>query len=242
MQPLLETHSIEDRANQIVQEYEDFAYIVSHDLNAPLRHVREFTRLLVGNRKGHLTEEEQQYVEFLELSLTKLDDMQRALLTFSRLNTRAGEPVNIDLNETLSKTLKDLATPIQKYQPVIEYKDLPIIVAEPKQIELLFFHLLDNAIKFHDETSPERQILVTAMDQGDTWLFEIKDNGIGIDQKYHEDVFRLFRRLEPEKYPGIGAGLTIAHKIIQRHGGEMLIESVPNQGTSVFFSIEKPQL
>lgn len=77
-------------AERIAKEYQDFAYIVSHDLNAPLRHVREFTRLLIGARRDSLNEEEKEYVQFLEKSLKRLDHMQNALLTFSRLNTRAG--------------------------------------------------------------------------------------------------------------------------------------------------------
>ncbi len=232
-------HSLDDRAELIAKEYEDFAYIVSHDLNAPLRHVKEFTRLLVGPRKDNLTEEEQLYISFLEKSLDKLEDMQHALLTFSRLNTRAGPMEKTDFNKSVAMALQELNDVINTYFPALECGDLPTVMAEAKQIQMLFYHLLENALKFHEEDTLKRKIAITATDQGDTWLFEIRDNGIGIAEDYQEQVFRLFRRLNPEHYPGIGAGLTIARKIVQRHGGEILIESEPGKGTGVFFTLPK---
>jgi light-regulated signal transduction histidine kinase (bacteriophytochrome) len=239
MQIAHNTHKLDDEVAQIAQEYEDFAYIVSHDLNAPLRHVKEFTRLLIGGRKDQLTVEEQEYVNFLQKSLEKLDDMQKALLTFSRLNTWAGDLRESDCNEVVANVLRELDHDVRTYSPAIECGDLPTIMAEPKQLHLLFVHLIDNALKFHDEDTLKRKILITALDQEDQWLFEVRDNGIGIDEDYHEEVLRLFRRLDPERYKGIGAGLTIAHKIVQRHGGELLIESECGEGCSVFFSMPK---
>ena len=112
-------------------------------------------------------------------------------------------------------------------------------MAEPKQIQTLFHHLIDNAIKFHAEKLSERRVSITAKDQNDAWLFEIKDNGIGIAKEYYDEVFRLFRRLEPDKYPGIGAGLTMARKIVTRHGGEITISCGIGNGTSVLFTIAK---
>jgi len=222
----------------IAREYEDFAYIVSHDLNAPLRHVREFTRLLIAGRRENLSEEEQEYIAFLEKSLAKIDDMQKALLTFSRLNTRSGPFRQTDCNKVMADVLQELDDVVNQHFPVIEYSKLPSVTAEPKQLHLLFYSLIDNALKFHDDTQ-RREISVYASDQGQSWLFAVKDNGTGIDERYREEVFRLFKRLEPDRYPGIGAGLTIARKIVQHHGGELMIESEPGQGTSVFFSLPK---
>ena len=234
----IDEDSSEDKAALVIKEYEDFAYIVSHDLNAPLRHVKEFTRLLIGSRKN-LNEQEKEYVEYLEKSLRKLEDMQHALLMFSRLNTQAGSLKETNFNHALSLALEELEDVINTSFPAFECEDLPTTMAESKQIQLLFYHLIDNALKFHKEDAQKRKVSISATDQGDTWLFEIRDNGIGIEQEYHEEIFRMFRRLAPDKYPGIGAGLTIAHKIVQRHDGEMIIESEPGEGTSVFFSIPK---
>ncbi|MCB1563677.1 MAG: hypothetical protein KDJ75_08900 [Alphaproteobacteria bacterium] len=240
MQPALKNDVTEDhKAERIAKEYEDFAYIVSHDLNTPLRHIKEFTRLLVAGRKENLTVEEQEYVEFLERSLSKLDDMQRALLTFSRLNTRSNPSCDVDCNEVVGDVLRELADIVSAYAPEIKCGELPIVYMDPKQLHLLFFHLIDNALKFHEDDTPKRKIEINATDQEDMWLFEVRDNGIGIAEQYHDEIFRLFRRLNPDQYSGIGAGLTIAQKIVHRFGGEILIESEPEQGTSVFFSIGK---
>lgn len=238
MRPALKTLISGNQEDDITKEYEDFAYIVSHDLSAPLRHVKEFTRLLIGGRKENLTEEEQEYVAFLEKSLCKIEDMQKALLTFSRLNSRAGPLRQTNLNHAVEAALKEIDD-TNAYRPSVEYDNLPTIIADQKQIELLFFHLIDNALKFHRDDTAHRTVSITASDQGDVWMFGFKDNGIGIAKEYHEEVLRMFRRLNPDKYKGIGAGLTIARKIVRRHGGEMQIESEENKGTNVLFTIKK---
>lgn len=231
-----------NKAIQITKEYEDFAYIVSHDLNAPLRHVKEFTRLIVGSRKEGLTEEEKRYVLFLEKSLQKLDAMQGALLSFSRLSTRVDSLRNTDFYQVITSVVNELSDGFKVYTPVIEFGNMPSMLADSDHIRLLFYHLIDNALKFHKENAPQRKVFISAKDHGRSWMFEVKDNGIGIDKRYHEEVFRMFRRLEPEKYPGIGAGLAIARKIVRRHGGEISIESEAGNGTNVLFSIAGPAI
>lgn len=239
MNPALSDANDQDKATLIAKEYEDFAYIVSHDLNAPLRHVKEFTRLLVGGRASNLTTEEREYIRFLENSLGKLDGMQRALLEFSRLNTKAGELQRTDLNQSVKKVIARFTEAKPSYMPVFEVDKLPTVAVDPKQIEALFYHLIDNALKFHNAASLKRKVTLSVQAKGPIWLFEIRDNGIGIDEKYHQEIFRLFRRLDSDNFPGIGAGLTIANKIVQRHGGIMYIESAGDSGTSFFFTLPK---
>src|SRR5690349_8624574 len=151
MQPALKTDPPEDRAQRIARDFEDFAYIVSHDLNAPLRHVKEFTKLLIGQRKANLTEEERQYVEFLEKSLQKLNDMQDALLLFSRLATHAGPRREVDFNQAVNAALQELAVATRPYSSDIKCGKLPTITAEGHHMQLLFFHLLGNAMKFYKD-------------------------------------------------------------------------------------------
>ena len=165
--------------------------------------------------------------------------MQTALLSFSRLNTRAGPTTDVDCNLIVTRALKELDSIIEKHCPAIECGQLPTIKGDSNQLQMLFTHLIENALKFHDKMAGKRKVSITAVEQGDQWLFEIKDNGIGIAKEYHDEVLRLFRRLDPENYSGIGSGLTIANKIVQRHNGEILIESEEGDGTSVFFTLEK---
>lgn len=225
-----------DSAERIAQEYQDFAYIVSHDLSAPLRHIREFTRLLVDSRSD-LGDDEREYIQFLETSLHRLDVMQAALLGFARIGSRAGEFRETDCNSVVESVLNVFEASESYPMPVFECGVLPVIMADPDQIQTLFYNLIDNALKFRPNSSKQAKILISALKREDSWMFKISDNGIGIEKKYHEEIFRMFRRLEPEKYPGVGAGLTIARKIARRHGGDMFVESTPGKGTSVFFSI-----
>lgn len=228
----------EDRAEFIAREYEDFVYIVSHDLAAPLRHIKEFTRLLVGAH-GDLNDEEKQYVDFLECSLQKLDEMQRNLLVFSRLNTRGGSFKETDCNEVVAAVLRSLDEVLEIYDPVIQCQNLPVIFADPQQMALLFTALIDNAIKFHEKNTFERKVFIEAEEQDDFWQFCVRDNGIGVASEFHKEIFRFFRRLHPHVYGGAGAGLAVAQKIVYRHGGKIFIESVPGQGSSIFFTLKK---
>lgn len=224
---------------RLEKEYQDFAYIVSHDLRAPLRHVKEFTNLLIGSRESSLSAEEKEYLYFLNKSLEKIDDMQKALLSFSRLNTRAEQREYVDLNQVFDSVLLELGLEQMPDNIKIEKDDLPVVLAEKKQMHLLFFSLIDNALKFHGEETTLKRVNISVKDEEGVWVFEISDNGIGIDPKFHDLIFRFFQRLEPNRYPGIGAGLSISKKIVELHGGEILIESSLNKGTQVCFFLPK---
>lgn len=228
----------ESKAQRIAQEYAEYAYIVSHDLNATLRHVREFSRLLMDARPAeNLSQEEKQYLAFLEQSLSRMDEMQQALLSFSRVNTRADAFDNVSTQNIADGVLASFAKEIDKRNAIVECAGLPDVYADAVQINNVFSQLISNALKFHtDATAPEIKIYVE--NQAGDQVFVVSDNGIGIAKDYHEDVFRLFRRLhDRDHYPGVGAGLTIARKIIQRHGGRIWLESQPGMGTRVCFTL-----
>lgn len=238
----LESISLEEKVTLIAKEYEDYAYIVSHDMGASLRHIKEFTRLLIESKQSELKDEENEYVMYINRALEKIDSMQQALLEFSRLNTRAQAHKEIDCNQILLSVLKNLNLSLEQLYPEITTTQLPVIIAEPKQIEMLFTNIIDNAVKFHEGSKRDTKIDISLIENPHFWTFKIKDNGIGIDRKYHQEIFRLFRRLDPDKYPGIGAGLTIAKKIARRHDGDIFIESSLQQGTSVIFALKKVHL
>jgi len=233
----LRTSSANSRADAILKEYETFAYVVSHDLSAPLRHVKEFTRLLIGGKRDELSEEEREYINYLERSLEKLETMQEALLSFSRVKTHAGPLKHVDCNEAVAQALEELDHMVVELAPAFECIKLPTLMAEPNQIIVLFRNLIENAFKFHRLGTDKRKVSISADKEDGHWVFKIEDNGIGIDERNHENALTMFRRLEPNAYDGIGAGLTIAHKIVQEHGGEMSIESEPGKGTAVYFTL-----
>lgn len=226
---------------RITKEYQDFAYIVSHDLNAPLRHVREFTRLIIGSRQNdNLNEEEKEYIQFLEQSLSRLDEMQKALMQFSRITTQGQPFENIDTNAVVRRVVDDLSIEFENIpEPIMRFANLPQCYGDPVQIYSVFYHLISNAAKFHKEnTIPE--IDITAQEEGVVLTFQIKDNGIGLEAGKAEEIFRIFRKLhDNSKYIGAGIGLTLSKKIIERHNGKIWVESSPNQGSTVYFTLPK---
>ncbi|MCB1782647.1 MAG: hypothetical protein KDI13_01500 [Alphaproteobacteria bacterium] len=225
------------REAKVRKEYDDFAYIVSHDLSASLRHIKTFTRLLIAEHQETLSDEEKEYVYFLEQGLHNLEEMQNALLIFSRLNTRAAPLEPCDCNEIARNALKKLSGVIQKTDPIINTADLPTVMADAGQLSTLFYNILENALKFRAEDGPAPEITIDSQKIGSAWQFTITDNGIGIEEAFLGDVFRMFRRLHPNTYPGIGAGLTICKKIVERHDGKIHLEPAKDKGISVIFTL-----
>jgi light-regulated signal transduction histidine kinase (bacteriophytochrome) len=222
------------------KELEDFVYTVSHDLCAPLRHIREFSKILLETLEGRLSEEEREYFDYILTSTNKANKIMTALLQYSRLNTEVQEFVNFDFSELLEEVVHSFTSEIKQKKAVVKTVDMPpTLTGDRHQIEQLFMALMSNALIFHtDKTNPPK-IKITAKHHDDEWLFTVVDNGIGIDAEYHEDVFKILKRLDPETYPqGMGVGLTIAKKIVQRHGGKIWIESELGKGTKVLFTLK----
>lgn len=217
------------------KELEEFIYIVSHDLNAPMRHIKQFGALLFKSLGDKVTKEEKEYFYYMEQAVHKSEDMLNALLSYSRINTEAEKFSSIDCHAIIENILNDYKDP--KINTSVE--NLPKdIYADKKQIQILFKCLLDNAIKFKQpETCAEIEISAEETDKG--WLFKVQDNGIGIELKQTEHMFTIFKRgHSDEKYPGVGIGLALAKKIVQRHHGEIWFEADRSNGATVNFTIE----
>jgi light-regulated signal transduction histidine kinase (bacteriophytochrome) len=215
------------------KELEEFAYIVSHDLNAQLRHVREFGKLLIANLGDKVTGEEREYLMHMENGVYKTEAMLQALLEYSRLNTQGEKFKTLDCDALVQSIIEH----IEDTSVTITVSGLPdALHGDEKQIRLLFTHLIDNSLKFRRENvSPIIEIF--AEEKSDDWHFSVTDNGIGIPEQHCENVFRIFQRLAPEDYSGIGSGLAIAKKIVEHHNGDIKVASGFNKKTSVLFSI-----
>ena len=219
------------------KELETFAYIVSHDLNAPFRHIREFGKLLVNKLDDKVSDEERTYLQYMEKSIYKAEAMLDALLKYSRLNTQAEEYSLFNCDEMVQSILSEFPTKIEQTQANISISGLPNeLEADQQQIRLLFSCLLDNVFQYARPDIPLR-LDIAAEPQGDHWLFSIKDNGSGITKNQLDNVFTMFRGTSGDESSGIGAGLALAQKVVQRHNGKIWIESEPNTGTQVFFTI-----
>ncbi|MDB2683160.1 ATP-binding protein [Alphaproteobacteria bacterium] len=164
--------------------------------------------------------------------------MLAALLEYSRISSRTEEKSTFDCNKLVKSILSDFWREIDTTKTSINLIDLPeSLIAEQKQIRVLFSHLLDNAIKFrHSDTPPI--IEISAKHQEGAWLFNVIDEGIGIPEEQYKNVFQMFRRLNPDpEISGIGAGLTVAKKIVEYHGGKIWIENC--EKTIISFTLPK---
>lgn len=220
------------------KELEEFAYAVSHDLNAPFRHIREFAKLLVLNLGDKVTGDEVEYLQYMEASVNQAQAMLDALLEYSRINTCAEGRSNVNCNDLLQDVVSDLQVKIDQVGASVECEGLPAQVhVIPSQFRKLLYYILDNALEYR-RPNVATKIKIIAEEKGGFWLFSCQDNGIGIPAEQRENIFKMFRRLTSQKDPAhIGAGLTLAQKIAEKHGGEMWVE--PGDETFVCFRITR---
>lgn len=224
---------------KVTQELENFTYIVSHDLQAPLRSVVNFSRLLQERYDGMFDEKGNKYFNYVTNGAEQMQKMVEGLLRYSRIATQAGESSKWPLYDIVGQAHVSLKEKINQSKAVVRISEgLPEVFCEPKQIADVFYILIDNAIKFQPE-GRHPEIWVDAQKQEDGhYVILVKDNGIGIDPSRYEDVFHIFRQLnKPTEYPGLGIGLALAKKIIERHGGAMWVESKVGEESTFFFTI-----
>ena len=228
---------VESEIQQVRAELMSFVYTVSHDLNAPLRAVVNFSRMLSEKYSDVLDERGQHYLAFIEDGGQKAQAMLNGLLQFSRLNTQSQEPVLVDCDSLIKSCVTMLHEDIEKQQATIEFSSLPIVMADADQLLQLFLALISNAIKFHAPNQPPKvSIFAETGDSGH--YFRVQDDGIGIDVAYHSRIFELFKRLHTDReYEGIGMGLTLAQKIVDRHLGKIWVEPVLPRGTAFCFTL-----
>lgn len=228
---------------KIKQEFQDFTYIVSHDLNAPIRHVREFSKLLIHKLEDKIGTDERRYVTFIEDGLKEVDEMLNGLLEYSRISTRTSPFKEVDCNQLIQNLLQtSLKNAVEKSHAQIIFEGLPHAVADEIQLSMVFYHLLDNAIKFRSKDRP-CEINIDVTEAKNQWVFSISDSGIGIPKEQHENVFNIFKRLHGKAdYPGSGIGLALCKKIITRHGGNIWIDRNSSEGTKISFSLQQIQL
>ncbi len=220
------------------RELEEFAYVASHDLQEPLRMVSSFTQLLEKRYKDQLDRDAHDYIGFIVGSSQRMKDLIDDLLAFSRLNTEAKEFESTDLENALDDVLFNLEIVIEENNAKITHESLPITKCDSSQIRQLFQNLISNAIKFHSDKPPE--IHISAKDSGKEWLFSVSDNGIGIDPEHQKKIFDVFRRLHTrEEFEGTGIGLAICKRVVERHDGQIWVESELDKGSTFYFTIPK---
>jgi len=218
------------------EELERFAYVASHDLQEPLRMVGSYVQLLAKRYHGKLDRDADEFIGFALDGAIRMQRLIQDLLAFSRVSTRGAVPIPTDSGAVLRGALASLKLTIEETGASVTHDRLPVVLADPGQLEHVFLNLISNALKFRGSTPPAIHI-GAARDDGD-WRFTVRDNGIGIDSQYFDRIFVIFQRLNARTdYPGTGIGLAIVKKIVERHGGRIWVESVPGAGTTFSFTL-----
>jgi PAS domain S-box-containing protein len=225
-----------DELRRSNEELEQFAYVASHDLQEPLRMVTSYLQLIEKRYSDLLDDDGREFIDFAVDGATRMKTLINDVLAYSRIQRGRVEPEPVQMNAILEQALHNLQLTIEDTDAVIAYDPLPQITANRAQMVQLLQNLIGNAIKFRSERRPE--IHVGVKREGRMWHFTVQDNGIGIAQEYFERIFIIFQRLHTRgQYPGTGIGLAICRKIVDKHGGQIYAESVPNEGTTIHFTL-----
>ena len=160
------------------------------------------------------------------------------LLSYSRINSHGGKPEPVAVGDVLDALLTDFSSIISQQQSDITHDPMPIVIADPGQLRQLLQNLIGNAMRYR---APGRtpKIHISAERLPDFWRFSVRDNGIGIEQKYFARIFEIFQRLHSHShYAGTGIGLAVCKRIVERHGGRIWLESTPGEGSTFFFTMQ----
>ena len=223
------------------QELEQFAYIASHDLQEPLRVISSYCQLIKEKNYESMDDEGKKYLDYSIDATFRMKTLIKELLDFSRVGKRDRPFEEIDLNILIKEVLKDFKIAIKETGVnIIVENNLPTIFAIKFRIKQLLHNLISNSIKFRCKGNSEVRIKCCEENINDYWLFYIKDNGIGIETRYYDKIFGIFKRLySREEYPGTGIGLALCKKIVETHGGRIWVDSDKKDGTYFYFSILK---
>ncbi len=228
-----------DEVKRANKELTDFAYIVSHDLKAPLRAIKNLVTWIAEDCHDILGPENREQMDLLTGRVDRMQMLIDGILQYSRAGRTREDAVRIDLSELLGEVVEMLAPP--DHITISPKTDLPVIHAERTRIQQVFQNLLSNAIKFMDK--PEGQITVDFVEQDDFWQFSVTDNGPGIEEKHFGLIFDMFKTLQPrDEFESTGVGLTVVKKVVEYYGGKVWVESKVGEGTTFFFTLAKRAL
>lgn len=217
-------------------ELGDFAHIASHDLQEPLRMITSYLQLLDRRYGEQLDSEAREFIGYAVDGAARMKSLIQDLLSFSRAGTAEASFRPVSAGILLDHALANLEVAIDESHARVTSDILPEIFADAGLFAQVFQNLIGNAIKFRGSEPPS--IHISATEQGASWVFSVRDNGIGIDPQHATRVFRIFERLHnADQYPGTGVGLAITQKIVERHGGTIWFESQIGNGTTFYFSI-----
>jgi signal transduction histidine kinase len=218
------------------EDLERFAYVISHDLQEPLRAVTSYTQLLARGYGDKLDDKARKYIEHISSGAERMRVLINGLLELSRLSTEPPRLRPIDCGRLLEQVLASLEVLRAETGARVTHDPLPTVMGNAVRLTQLFLNLISNAIKFRGEQPPH--VHVGARPEGTEWVIWVEDNGIGIEQTYLDAIFVMFKRLHTrDEYPGAGIGLAVVKKIVEQHGGRIWVESEQGKGSKFFFTL-----
>ncbi|RKD93253.1 PAS domain S-box protein [Halopiger aswanensis] len=236
VQDVTERREYERKLEQSNERLERFAYAASHDLQEPLRMVTSYLQLLENRYAEAFDEDGQEFLAFAVDGADRMRDMIDGLLEYSRVETRGDSFEPADLNAVVDEVLADLQFRIEETDAEISVADLPELEADASQLRQVFQNLLSNALTYSGDEPP--RVHVSADRRGDEWVLSVEDDGIGIDPADQDRVFTIFDRLHSRaEYDGTGIGLALCERIVERHGGEIWVDSEPGEGSTFSFTL-----
>jgi light-regulated signal transduction histidine kinase (bacteriophytochrome) len=237
-QEIAERHKVEEELRRSNQELEDFAAVASHDLQAPLRSVTGYLELLERRYKETLNSSGKEFISAAVGGARQMRTMIHDLLKVARIRTRGAPFVPVDCSQILDQALQNLATDIREKNASVTCASLPAVLGDSTQLVQLFQNLIGNAVKYAADRQPVVHVGVEQRD--DDWLFSVRDNGIGIDPRHGKRIFEIFQRLHTaQEYAGTGIGLAVCRRIVERHRGDIWVESEPGRGSTFFFTLPR---
>jgi signal transduction histidine kinase len=240
MARMMGEHALRRTAEDLVRsnrELEQFAYIASHDLQEPLRAVEGFLARVISRYPDRIDARASEYIGFAIQGAQRMSQLVYSLLEYSRVQGHGLAKAATPMKEVFEQAAANCQAAIADSEASVTCGDLPVVMGDPTQLVQLLQNLIANAVKFRSPHAAP-QVRVNAEQQNGHWIFHVRDNGIGIPPQQAERVFLIFQRLHrQEEYPGAGIGLAICKKIVQRHGGQIRVESKVGEGSDFLFTI-----
>ena len=234
-------------ANESLQrsnrELEQFASVASHDLQEPLRKIQAFGDRIQTRCAAELGEQGRDYLARMLASATRMRSLIDALLSFSRVTTKAQPFTLVNLETTAEEVVSDLEDRVQRMNGRVEIGPLPTLEADPSQMRQLLQNLIGNGLKFARPNEPPQvevksRLLPAVNGEVESCELTVRDNGIGFEEIYLDRIFELFQRLHGrQEYEGTGMGLAICRKIVERHGGSITAKSAPDAGATFLITL-----
>jgi len=236
----------EQRQNKLLEQLEgannelkDFAYVVSHDLKAPLRGIKTLADWITTDYADKLDEDGKKQLDLLVNRVDRMHNLIDGILQYSRVGRVKEKQVQVNLNELVTEVVDMISSP-ENITIKVE-SELPTITCERTRIQQVFQNLLSNAVKYMDK--PQGLVKVGCVEEKDFWKFGVTDNGPGIEEKFFGKIFQMFQTLVPrDEFESTGVGLTVVKKIVEMYGGKIWVESKVGEGSTFFFTLPKQEM